>query len=148
MKRTLIGAAVAAAAVLAIPAAAQMWGYGAFGPGYGMGPGMMGGYGMHGGMMRGYGYERLDLSAEQRAKLADIERDVSRKQWELMQSMHSQDVHMHDFYWRDIDEAAARKSYQAMSQAHQQMFETMLEARKRFDSVLTPEQREQLRGKR
>jgi Spy/CpxP family protein refolding chaperone len=58
MKRTLIGAA--SAAILATAAWAQP-GYGpgdyGYGPGYGMGPGMMGGYGygMGPGMMGGYG---------------------------------------------------------------------------------------------
>jgi len=31
-----------------------------------------------------------------------------------------------------------------MAAAHKEMFETMLDARKRIDSVLTPEQRKQL----
>ena len=32
-----------------------------------------------------------------------------------------------------------------MTEAHKQMFETSLDARKRIETVLTPEQREQMR---
>lgn len=94
------------------------------------------------------GFATLGLSAEQRAKLADIERDFQAKQWLAMEKMHGQELHMHDLFGSDgIDEGTARKSYQAMSDAHKEMFETLLEARKRVDGVLTPEQREQLRGR-
>jgi len=142
MKRTLISAAVAAAAMLSAPVGAQGM-MGGYGPGYGMGPGMMGGYGP------GHGYSALNLSTEQRARLADIEREVSRKQWDVMKKMHDQDFHMHDLFGSGaVDETRARKTYQVMSEAHKEMFETMLEARKRIDSVLTPEQREQLRRSR
>lgn len=117
MKRTLIGAAIA---VAAIAGTALAQGYG-MGPGMmgdhmgGMGPGMMGG-GMGPGMMGGYGagYAALDLSDEQRKQIDAIEEDTSRKQGELMGVMHKQ------------------------------MFELRLEARKRIDAVLTPEQRKQL----
>lgn len=126
MKRTLIGAAIAVAAI-AGTALAQGYGMGpgmmgdhmgGMGPGMmggGMGPGMMGG-GMGPGMMGGYGagYAALDLSDEQRKQIDAIEEDTSRKQGELMGVMHKQ------------------------------MFELRLEARKRIDAVLTPEQRKQL----
>ena len=147
MKRTLIGAAVAAAAILAATAGAQGPGMmGGYGPGYGMGPGMMGGYGpgygMGPGMMGGYwrGYGALNLTEEQRDKIDSIQEDLSRKQWELMGRMHSQ-----SYRFGDSDDAAARKAYQEMAAAHKEMFETMLDARKRIDSVLTPEQRKELR---
>jgi Spy/CpxP family protein refolding chaperone len=145
MKRTVMGAALMAAGLLAVPAIAQM--------GYGPGYGMMGGYGMHGAMMgAGFGardFESLKLSDEQRTKLADIERDVSQKQWEVMKRMHDQPFHMHDAYASgELDENVARKSYDAMSAAQKEMFEIGLQARKRIDSVLTPEQRQQLRGTR
>jgi Spy/CpxP family protein refolding chaperone len=149
MKRTLIGAAVAAAAMVAVPAAAQM--------GYGPGRGMMGDYGMQGGMhgaMMGAGfgardYAKLKLSDEQRTKLADIERDVSQQQGEVMKRMHEQPFHMHDAYASgELDENLARKSYDAMAAARKEMFEIDLQARKRLDTVLTPEQRRQLRGAR
>jgi len=149
MKRTLIGAAVAAAAILAIPATAQMMGgYGdGYGPGYGMGPGMMGGYGpgMMGGYGGGYGYGNVELTSEQRAKVAEIQDQFRKKQWALMQSMQQARWNQADAY-RDgkLDEKAARQSFEAMSTLRQQMFENSLEARKSFDAVLTPEQRKQL----
>jgi Spy/CpxP family protein refolding chaperone len=167
MKRTLISAAVAAAALLAIPATAQMMGgYGGYGPGYGMGPGTMGpgmmggyegygpGYGMGPGMMGGYGpgmmggYGRggygaaLNLTDEQRDKIAEIQRDLAQKRWTLMASMHEQRFAM--FKSGAADDATLRKSFQAMQETQKQMFEASLDAGKRMEAVLTPEQRKQL----
>jgi Spy/CpxP family protein refolding chaperone len=165
MKRTLIGAAVAGAVLLAGTAFSQ-----GYGPGYGMGPGMMGGgygpgygmgqgmgpemmggggygpgQGMGPGMMGGGygpGYAALNLTDEQRKKIDAIQEEVWSKQGELMGRMHAQSYRMHDF--GKADDAAARKAFDEMAAAHKQMFETRLEARKRIDAVLTPEQRKQL----
>jgi Spy/CpxP family protein refolding chaperone len=174
MKPKLVVAAVAA--ILATAAWAQvgpgmMGGYGpgdcGYGPGYGMGPGMMGGgmggYGMGSGMMGGYGpggygmgpgmmggngpgaYFGLKLSDEQQRKIADIQEEQWRKQWALMNSMH-------ELRFKELraeqsgkaDDAEARKTYQAMADLRKQMFENSLDTRKRINSVLTKEQREQL----
>lgn len=134
------------------PGYGQGQGYGpGYGPGYGMGPGMMGGYGgyhMGPGMMGGYGGyggNGIDLSPEQSAKMADIQQEFSRKQWDLMGKMHEQNSPMHQAFGSGkFDEQAARKAYDVMTAAHKQMFEISLEARKRVDAVLTPEQREQM----
>ena len=155
MKRTWI--AIGAAAVLAASAAAQ--------PGPGYGPGMLGGYGpgmmMDGygsgmmgggygpGMMGGYGRWRAapsDLSAEQRKALSQVREDFWKKQWPLMQQMHAA-------MWGDeaadpgaaFDEQSARKAYESASGVRKQVFENMLEMRKRSDAILTPKQREELR---
>lgn len=144
MKRTLITAALLSA-FIAMPASAHT----------GMGGGRMGGGMMGGpGMMEYPGagragdchsaYAALNLTNEQRAKLEDIERDLWRKQRQLVSRMHEQDFHMHDIYAPGVDEAKARKAFDAMSVAHKEMFEASLDARKRIDAVLTEEQRKQL----
>lgn len=141
------------------------------GGGYGMGmgregmgwgrmgdDGQMGGWDGHGmgwrgmGMMGGgYGLRVPDLTAEQRTKIADIHKELRRKQWALMAQMHEQ---MHDEGgWRAgrvmpgaaVDAAAERKAYEASAVLHRQMFENALEARQRIDGVLTPRQRELMR---
>lgn len=135
----------------------MMGGYG-YGPGYGMGPGMMGGYGpgwdMGPGMMGGYGpgmmgfgaLGALNLTDAQRAKIADIQRELSQKHWELMgKAFEERNKLLEQFESGKADDQAARKTYQAMAEARRQMFESSLDARKRIDSILTPEQREQLR---
>jgi len=162
MKRTWIAAA--AAVVLAASAAAQpgpgfgpgmMGGYGpgmmidGHGPMGGYGPGMMGGYGA--GMMGGYGRAGdgaalADLNAEQRKALSQVRQDFWKKQWPLMQQMHAA-------MWSGdagepgaaFDEQAARRAYDAASAVRKQMFENMLDMRKRSDAILTPKQREELR---
>jgi Spy/CpxP family protein refolding chaperone len=120
-----------------------MMGQGMMGQGM-MGQGMMGGGMMGGGMMGGH--PAVKLSDEQRSKISAIQRETSRKQWELMGKMHEQQLHMHDLFESGKDDAAARKAYDEMSDAHKQMFQNMLEARKRIDAVLTDEQRKQLKG--
>jgi Spy/CpxP family protein refolding chaperone len=170
--------AVAAGCLLAVTGCSQPYGAGmgmgmgmgmrgddAGACGYGMGPGMMGGYrhgdragcgegswqahhGMGPGMMGGYGMAGLDLSSEQRAKMAEIRTEFGRKQAELsaqMQALRGRPGGV----WRDgpFDEQAARQSHDAMTALRQQMFENALEARKRVDGVLSPQQRELLRSR-
>lgn len=64
----------------------MMGGYG-MGPGT-MGPGMMGGYGMGLGMMgpgmMGDPYSGVNLSDEQNAKIAAIQEEFSKNQWDAM----------------------------------------------------------------
>jgi len=88
----------------------------------------------------------IDLTDEQRGKISEIRQDLMRKHWDLMGKMHEQHYRMQELYGSGkTDESAERTAYEAMSAAHKQMFDSMLEARKRMDAVLTPEQRQQLR---
>ena len=125
-------------------------GYGP-GYGYGMGPGMMGSfgpdYGIGSGTMFGYGTRSdLNLSAEQRSKIAKIQNDVRRKHWEIMGKMQDEQALMNEQYYSDQrDDAALSKSYRKMSELRQQMFDLSLSAQKQIDAVLTKEQRDKLR---
>ena len=125
----LVGGAVIGASALADP---EQGGYG-----YGMGPGMMGG---------GYGSRAdLNLTAEQRGKIAKIENDVRRKHWELMGKIQDEQTQMSE---RDLSDpssdAALSKGYRNISELRHQMFDLSLSARRQIDSVLTKEQREKL----
>ncbi|MBI4203630.1 MAG: Spy/CpxP family protein refolding chaperone [Betaproteobacteria bacterium] len=163
LRKTLIAAALAGAAVLGTAAFAHGGGYG---PGWGMGPGMMGGYGMGPGMMGGYGgygmgpgmmWGRgpgygagpaygLNLSDEQRTNISTIQEDTGRKQWDLMTKMQEERARLNELYYSDKrDDAAISKTYKKMSELRQQMFDNSLAARKQVDGVLTKEQREQFR---
>lgn len=152
MKRTVITAAMLSA-FIAMPAFAQQ--------GPDMHGGMMGGHGMMGGGMMGgpgagmegdchYGaYAALKLTDEQRAKISDIQRDLWRKRQEIMARGHQQGFFMRDpVALATLDEASARKSFDAMSVAMKQMFEASLDAGKRINAVLTDEQRSQLKQAR
>ena len=162
MKRALI--ATAASLLLATSAFSQP---------YGMGPGMMGGYGNGAGMMQGYGhggygmgpggygmgpgmmggyggadYWGLDLTAEQRKKIEQIQEETAQARWQLMGAMHQQGYHMHGMFGPgSLDEQEARKAFQVMTDTQKAMFELTLGARKRVEAVLTKEQIEQLRSK-
>lgn len=118
---------------------------------YGMGPGMMGnyrsGYGMGPGMMGSYGaVADLNLSTEQRGKIAKIQNDIRRKHWELMGNMQDEQSQMNELYYAENrDEAALSKSYRKMSELRHQMFDSSLDAQRQIDVVLTKEQRDKLK---
>ncbi len=124
---------------------------GGYGPGYGMGPGMMGGcgagYGMGPGMMGEYGLGALNLSPEQRTRLARMHEDLAQKRWALMSKMREQGYRLNLYFagGGNEDEAAARASFEAMVKARKEMFDLSREAGKQVDAILTREQREQLR---
>jgi Spy/CpxP family protein refolding chaperone len=114
------------------------------GPGQGHGLGGMGMMGGWGGGMMGRGWGALDLTKDQRNKMYAIHRDLREKQFALMDRMHD-NMESVSFY-RDgkFDEQAARNAYAGAEKIHRQMFENMLDARKRADALLTPQQRQQL----
>ena len=62
-----------------------------------------------------------------------------------MRKMHAQTHRMRENHATGkLDDEVLRKNYQAMSDAHKEMFEASLQARKDIEAVLTPEQRAQL----
>jgi len=150
MKRILLTVSTAALLCLAPAVSSQPFGMGpGMMGGYGMGPGMMGGYGMGPGMMGGYGdcQHGRNLSAEQQKKIAEIQRELGQKRWQLMGEMHQQSGSMYQLFGPGpTDEKAARRAYEAMAEIHKQMFEASLQARKRIEAVLTPDPSEQTAG--
>ncbi len=151
MKKVL--STMAAGLLLVGSAWAQPYGMGAgMMGGYGGGTGMMGGYGMGPGMMGGYAgrgdYWGLDLSADQRKKIDQIQEETAKAHWQLMGNMQQQGFHMNNMFGPGgLDEPEARKAFGAMVEAQKEMFESSLKARKRIDAILTNEQKEQLRRK-
>ncbi|MFT7400485.1 MAG: Spy/CpxP family protein refolding chaperone [Hydrogenophaga sp.] len=112
---------------------------GMLGGGYGMGMGMgMGMMGSPGAM--GWGLELLDLSADQRARIAAIHDELQQRHWTSMQAMHAESGPMSAW----TDEAAQHQRFGQMSALHKQVFDAHLEARRRILEVLTPVQRQQL----
>jgi Spy/CpxP family protein refolding chaperone len=158
-----IVAALGAMLLLQIPAQAQDSGSGQQAPaarergprgGWGhhgmMGScGMMGGAGMMGGwgMMGEHGitgWNRLDLSKDQRNKIYAIHRELRDKQFALMDKMHDTMQSTAVYHDGKFDEQAARRAYDAAEKVHRQMFDNMLDAQKRIDAILTPQQRQEL----
>jgi len=144
-------------------------GYG--GPGFGMGPGMMGGYGMGAGMMGGHGgsygmgagmmggygggygmmgpgnFGGLNLSADQKAKVTQIQRDARRKMWSLMGRMMESQYALQDLYDADKQDAAAiNRQFKELEDMRRQMVESSVDMHNRINEILTKEQREQTRG--
>ena len=164
LRKTLSGAALIGAMIMTTSALADPP-QGGYGPGYGMGPGMMGsygqGYGMGPGIMGGYGPDYgmgpgmmggygtgadLNLTAEQRIKITKIQDDVRRKHWELMGKMQDEQSQMNEQYYSDQrDDAALSKSYRKMSDLRHQMFDLSLSALNQIDAVLTKEQSDKMK---
>jgi Spy/CpxP family protein refolding chaperone len=155
MKRNhVLGAAVAAA--LAVGASFAL----AQGPGYGYGPGMMGGYAggmMSGGMMGGYGpgmmgggyggpMASLNLTDEQQDKLFAIQEANRKKNWDAMSTLRSETFKLQRMYNADsVDSKALLEQQKKVDDLRRQMVASRLDMRKQMESVLTPEQRKQLR---
>lgn len=131
------------------------WGYGmgpdmmgGYGGGYGMGPGMMGGYGggygMGPGMMGAYLSSGLNLTDAQQAKINKIMDETRKQHWALMGAMMDQQARLRDLSAAPKqDDAAIGAAYKSLSQMQRQMYETMVDAQKRMEAVLTKEQQEQ-----
>lgn len=143
---------------------------GGYGPGYGMGPGMMGG-GMMGGMMGGYGpggggygpgygmgpgmmgegmgygmLYALNLSTEQWNKVNAIHEDLAKKQWDLAGKTREEAYKLRNLMTAEKrDRPAIINQYKKLQDLRTQSFQARLEARDKFDGVLSNEQKGQLR---
>jgi Spy/CpxP family protein refolding chaperone len=118
--------------------------------GYGYGPGMMGGYGYGPGMMGGYGrgggLVALDLSSEQREKIAAIQEENRRKNWNTMGQLRSEQFKLGQMYSADkIDSAAVSEQQKKVDELRRELLKSRLDARNQVAAVLTPEQRKHLR---
>jgi len=119
--------------------------------GYGMGPGMMGGYGMGPGMMGGYGsgpgtLSVPDLDQQQQTKIAKIQDEAQRKQWDLIGQMREEQLKLQQLYYLDKqDPAAIGAQYKRVQDLQRQMVELSATTQNQVESVLKPEQRQQVR---
>lgn len=122
-------------------------GRGMMGPGM-MGPGMMGPGMMGPGMMGGYGYgPALDLTEQQQAKIAQIQEDFRKKQGDLAAKMDAEQAKLNEIYYSGKrDPAAIDNQYKKIYDLRRQMIQIQVDAQNRMDAVLTPEQKERLRG--
>lgn len=113
-----------------------------------MGPGMMGPGMMGPGMMGGYGYgPALDLTEQQQAKIAQIQEDFRKKQGDLAAKMDAEQAKLNEIYYSGKrDPAAIDNQYKKIYDLRRQMIQIQVDAQNRMDAVLTPEQKERLRG--
>jgi Spy/CpxP family protein refolding chaperone len=158
MKRThVLGAVLAAALAVGSTFA------GAQGPGYGYGPGMMGGDGQGGGygpgmtggygpgMMGGYGrgggpMAALKLTDEQQDKLFALQEANRKKNWDTMSSMRSEMFKLQRMYNAEsVDSKALVEQQKKVDDLRRVVLASRLDMRKQMESVLTPEQKKQLR---
>jgi len=133
----------------------MMGGYGGMGMmmgGFG-GPGMMGGYGGMG-MMGGYGMDMmgvgplgmLDLSDKQRDQIYDIQRDMRKQQWSMMEGMVKDMDKVNELMSAERrDTKAILAAYEPIYKLQRKMLENHIDAANRIDAVLTPAERKQLR---
>ena len=153
LRRTLVSLALAGATVMSANALSDPP-QGGYGPGYGMGPGMMGGYGpgygMGPGMMGGYApghgmLGQLNLSPEQWSKINAIHQDLAKQQWDLAGKMQQEAFKLRGLMNADNrDRNAINEQYRKLQDTRQQRFQARLDAQEKIDSVLTAEQKNQL----
>jgi Spy/CpxP family protein refolding chaperone len=116
------------------------------GPGMMMGgpsPGMMGG----GPMMMGMGmYAALDLTDEQRAKIARIFEDVRKKNWDTMGKVMDESATLRDLYNAPThDPAAIGRQTVKIAELKRPIIESMVTAHDQIEALLTIEQKDRLR---
>ena len=101
-------------------------------PAYGLGPGMPG-YGIGAGMANrvAESYAGLELTGDQRRQIAEIQQAAVVAERQLLATVSGQPGRLYG----PVDPAAVRRA----------LFDLQVEARRRIDAVLTPEQREHLR---
>lgn len=178
MKMKVLVGPVLALTMAAGTSVALAHGGGSYGPGFGMGPGMMGmgpgmmgmmemmGPGMMGGMgmmggpgmmgsgmmgsgMMGSGMGplgMLDLSADQRSKIAQIQSDLRKRQWGTTGQVMDEQEKLQELLTAETpDPKKVGAAYAKIADLQRQMIEAGIEARNRVQAVLTKEQREQLR---
>lgn len=165
--KRFLATAMVVSIVAAVPAAVSaqpMMGQGMMGPGMmgcdQMGPGMMGGWGMGPGMMGGYGmgpgmmgpgmmggpYSGASLTDEQNAKIAAIQEEFSKQQWDVMNQMHDEQFKLQQLYSAPTrDNAAINEQFSKINQLRRQMWDSMADAQKKSEAVLTGEQRNTVR---
>jgi Spy/CpxP family protein refolding chaperone len=159
----IVAGAVLAAAIGSSAVAQQRPGYGPA-PGYGHGPGMMGGYspgdgygrgmmdgygpgGGHGGYGAGPGLAALNLTDEQREKIARIQEDTRSKNWNTMGQMRGEMFKLRQMYFGDkLDSNAISEQQRKVDELRRQMLKARVETRNQVAAVLTPEQRQQFRS--
>ena len=116
------------------------------GPGDGYGRGMMGGYGPGGGYGAGAGLAALNLTDEQREKIARIQEDNRSKNWNTMGQMRSEMFKLRQMYFGDkLDSNAISEQQRKVDELRRQMLKAQIETRNQVASILTPEQRQQFR---
>jgi Spy/CpxP family protein refolding chaperone len=120
-----------------------------------MSSGMMGrcggmpGHGMSlGYMMSPAIMQTLGLSAEQKAKISQIQAQARKKQWQAMGDLREERIKLHELMSSDSgpDPAAATAQYQKVQDLERQLFEGALLARNQVEATLTPEQKEKLKS--
>ena len=157
----IVAGAVLAAAISSGAVAQQRPGYGP-GPGYGCGPGMMGGNspgdGCGRGMMGGYGpgwghggagagLAALNLTDEQREKVAKIQEENRSKHWITMGQMRGEMFKLRQMYSGDkLDSNAISEQQRKVDELRRQMLKAHIETRNQVAALLTPEQRQQFRS--
>ena len=115
------------------------------GPGGGYGPSYGRGYGW--GPRGGYPLDALGLSDEQSEKVAKIQEDARRKNWDLMGQMRSEQFKLRNMYYADkVDPNAVVEQQKKIDELRQKLVKSQVETRNQIAALLTPEQQKQFRS--
>ena len=99
--------------------------------------------------MRGFGpggLAALNLNAEQSEKIAAIQEQNRRKNWDAMGQLRSETFALRRMYWADkVDSTAYANQQKKVDELRRQMLQSRLETRNQIEALLTPEQKKQFR---
>ena len=117
----------------------------------GRGPGKMGGgprmMGEGPGMMGMGMYAALDLTDQQRAKIARIFEDVRKKNWDTMGKVMDESATLRDLYNAPThDPAAIGRQTVKIAELKRPIIESMVTAHDQVEALLTTEQKDRLRN--
>lgn len=119
--------------------------HGGIGAGRGMRHGITMGAGPGMGGARGMGLQAPELSEAQRSQIAGIQAETRKQNWQLMGQIMEEQIKLGELYnAAQPDQAAIKQAYGNVMALQQQVRETVLDAHKRMEALLTPEQQAQL----
>ena len=114
------------------------------GPEWGGGPGMMRGRG--GGYGPGRVFAELDLTPDQQEKIAKVQEDMRRSNWDTMGQLHAEQFKLRGLYLADKpDPNAIADQQKKVDELHRAMIKSQVETGNRIQALLTKEQRDRLR---
>ncbi|HET9339792.1 MAG TPA: Spy/CpxP family protein refolding chaperone, partial [Casimicrobiaceae bacterium] len=94
----------------------------------------------------GGGFAALDLTEEQRSKLAALREQVRSKSWDTMGRLHGEQYKLRELLRGEtVDPSAVADQQQKVDELRRQILKSRVEARNAMVAVLTPEQKQRLR---
>jgi Spy/CpxP family protein refolding chaperone len=102
--------------------------------------------GRGGGYGAGRVFAELDLTPDQQEKIAKVQEDMRRSNWDTIGQLHAEQFKLRGLYLADKpDPDAIADQQKKVDELHRSMIKAQVETGNRIEALLTKEQRERLR---